>query len=112
MAMEDVILWLSENGFFQFFAPFALVFLLVYGTLLKTKPFGDYKGDDNKAISWIYAITSFLSGAFVLLFGLNVYIETFLAWVLGRAGIIIILLFAALIISAFGKNAMEKEGGE
>ena len=104
MAMEDSVLWLSENGFFQFFAPFALVFLLVYGTLLKSKPFGEYK--DNTAISWIYAITAFLSGAFVLLFGLNVYIETFLAWVLGRAGIIIILLFAALIISAFGRSGM------
>ncbi len=107
MAMEDIILWLSEKGFYQFFAPFALVFLLVYGTLLKTKPFGEYK--DNSAISWIYAITSFLAGAFVLLFGLNIYIETFLAWVLGRAGIIIILLFAALIISAFGRSGMSGE---
>jgi hypothetical protein len=50
----------------------------------------------------IYAITSFLVALFVLLFGLNVYIEMFLAWVLGRAGLIVILLFAGLIIAAFG----------
>jgi|GEM_PF-2828363 len=108
MAISDVIIKAVEFGFFQFFAPFALVFLLTYGVLLKYKPFGDWRGEGGStAISMIYAVTSFLMGAFVLLFGLNVYIETFLAWVLGRAGVIIILLFAALIIAAFGM-----EGGK
>lgn len=108
MAIEDVVMKAVEFGFFQFFAPFALIFLLTYGVLLKFKPFGDWRGESGStAISMIYAVTSFLMGAFVLLFGLNVYIETFLAWVLGRAGVIIILLFAALIIAAFGM-----EGGK
>ena len=107
MGIADVIAGAVEFGFFQFFAPFALVFLLTYGVLLKYKPFGDWQGKDNTGVSMIYAVTSFLMGAFVLLFGLNIYIETFLAWILGRAGIIIILLFAALIIAAFGM-----EGGK
>lgn len=110
MAIADMIIRMSEIGFFQFFAPFALVFLLTYGVLLKMKPFGDWKGKDNRGVSYIYAITSFIVGTFVLLFGLNIYIEQFLAWVLGRAGVIIILLFAALIIAAFGKSGGENLG--
>lgn len=102
MGIAESVAWLASVGFYQFFAPFALVFLLTYGVLLKYKPFGDWKGDGNTAVSMIYAITSLLMGAFVLLFGLNVYVEMFLAWVLGRAGIIIILLLAAMIIGAFG----------
>jgi hypothetical protein len=100
VGIAETVAWLASNGFYQFFAPFALVFLLTYGVLLKFKPFGDYK--DNAAVSIIYGVTAFLMGMFVLLFGLNVYIEQFLAWVLGRAGIIIILLLAGLIIAGFG----------
>ena len=104
MGIAETVAAMASRGFFQFFAPFALVFLLVYGVLLKFKPFGEWKGEGNTAVSMIYAITSFLMATFVLLFGLNVYIEMFLAWVLGRAGIIIILLFAAIIIAAFGSS--------
>ncbi len=100
MGIAEVVAKAASMGFYQFFAPFALVFLLTYGVLLKFKPFGDWK--DNTAVSMIYGVVSFLVGTFVLLFGLNVYIETFLAWVLGRAGIIMILLLAGLIIAAFG----------
>ena len=109
MAISDIVIKGVEAGFFQFIAPFALVFLLIYGVLLKTKPFGDWK--DNTAISMIYGISSFLIATFVLLFGLNVYLENFLAWILGRAGIIIILLFAGIIIAAFGKGGSNL-GGE
>ena len=109
MSIPDIVIKGVELGFFQFIIPFVLVFLLVYGILLKTKPFGDWK--DSGALSMIYGISAFLVATFVLLFGLNVYIEQFLAWVLGRVGIIIILLFAALIISAFG-NQGSKLGGE
>ncbi|MBR9689500.1 MAG: hypothetical protein GOV01_01210 [Candidatus Altiarchaeota archaeon] len=111
MGIADVVVKMVEVGFFQFFAPFALVFLLTYGVLLKFKPFGEWKGAENRGVSMIYAITAFLMGTFVLLFGLNTYIETFLAWVLGRMGIIIILLFAAIIIAAFGMQG-SKMGGE
>ena len=108
MAVSDAVVRLVEFGFFQFIAPFSLIFLLTYGILLRYKPFGDWK--DNTTIAMIYGISSFLAASFVLLFGLNVYIEQFLAWVLGRAGIIVILLFAGLIIAAFGMQGSKLEG--
>ena len=107
MGFAEAVIALSERGIFQFFLPFALVFAIVYGILLKYKPFGEYK--DNTAIALIYGIIAFGTALFVLLYGLNVYIENFLAWVLGRAGLILILILAAIIIAAFMKGG-EKLG--
>ena len=109
MGFEYLPLKLSELGFFNFFAPFALVFLITLGILLKYKPFGEWK--DSTAIQLSYGIVSFIVALFVTLYGLHVYIEMFLAWTLGRAGLIIILLLMAVIIAAIAKGG-EKLGGE
>ncbi len=84
-------------------------FLLIYGILLKTRPFtADKKKEDTAAIKMIYSITSFLMASLVLVFGLNVYIELFLAWVIGRAALVIILLVMGLVImSLMNEGAKE-----
>ncbi len=105
MGFEVLPLKLSQMGFFNFFAPFALVFLIVMGLLMKYKPFGEWK--NSTAMSMIYGVLSFLIALFVMLYGLNVYIEMFLAWILGRAGLIIILLLMALLIGAFVKGGSD-----
>ena len=114
MAFAEGVARLVESGFFQFFAPFALVFSIVMGVLLKYKPFGNWKNDEGKTniIFLIYFVISFLTGLFVMVYGLNVYIEAFLAWTLGRAGLILILLMVAIIIAAFSKGGGENLGGE
>jgi len=109
MGFAEAVLKLSQIGFFQFFAPFALVFLLSLGILFRYKPFGDWK--NNTTITMIYGIVSFLMALFVMLYGLNVYIEMFLAWVLGRAGILIIFLLVILIFAAFLKGGESLGGG-
>jgi hypothetical protein len=109
MAISDVVIWLVDKGFFQFFAPFALTFVIVYGVLIKTKIFGDDK-DKKTALDIIYAVIAFVSALFVLLFGLNVYIEMFLAWVLGRMGILLILVLAGFVIYAFAKGGLDSGG--
>ncbi|HDR53663.1 MAG TPA: hypothetical protein ENN60_03275 [archaeon] len=108
MGFAEAVMKLSEFGFFQFFAPFALFFMVLYGVLLKYKPFGEWK--DHPVVSMIYGLTSFLVALFIMLYGLNVYIENFLAWVLGRAGIVLILILAVVVISAFVKGGSDLGG--
>ena len=100
---------LSKTAFYEIYAPFGLVFLIAFGLFLRYKPFGDWS--NNNVILLIYGILSFLIGLFVMLFALNVYIEMFLAWVIGRGGIILILILMALLIAAFLKGG-ENLGGE
>ena len=105
MGFAEMITTLAGIGIFQFFIPFALFFMILYGVLLKYKPFGDWK--DNTAVSIIYGLLSFLVALFIMLYGLNVYLENFLAWVLGRLGIILILILAIIVISAFTKGGSD-----
>ena len=109
MGFAEMTMKLAELGIFQFFIPFALFFMILYGVLLKYKPFGDWK--DNTVISMIYGLISFLVALFIMLYGLNVYIESFLTWVLGRLGLILILVLAIIVIAAFTKGGSEL-GGE
>ena len=77
--------------------------------LLKYKPFGEWK--DNTAIQLIYGIISLLFSLFVMFYGLNVYIGMFLTWVIGRGGLILILLLMGIVIAALAKGG-EKIGTE
>ena len=99
MGFAETVLRLSQMGFYNFFAPFAIVFTVTLGILMKSKPFGDW--EKSTAIMLIYGVISFMIALFVMLYGLNVYIEMFLAWVLGRAGLILIIILSAIIIAAF-----------
>ena len=105
MGFAEAVIKLAEFGLFQFFIPFALFFMILYGVFLRYKPFGDWK--DNTIISMIYGLTSFFVALFIMLYGLNVYIENFLTWVLGRLGLVLILVLAVIVIAAFSKGGSE-----
>lgn len=98
---------LAEVGIFQFFIPFALFFMILYGVFLRYKPFGDWK--DNTVISMIYGMMSFLIALFIMLYGLNTYLENFFAWFFGRLGVILMLILAVIVIAAFVKGGSEIE---
>ncbi len=100
MGFAEVILWAVEKGIFQFFLPFALVFLITYAIVLKLKLFGD-------KTELLGGILSFFIALFVMLYGLNVYIEQFLAWTLGRGGLFLILILFGLIVYGFSKMGGE-----
>ncbi|MBR9680115.1 MAG: hypothetical protein GOU99_03645 [Candidatus Altiarchaeota archaeon] len=103
MGFAEIVLEMAKLGLFQFFFPFALVFIILYALLLKYKILGDDKGVMSGAVAFIISL-------FLMLYGVNVYIANFLAWVLGRAGILIILLLMGLVIAAFVKE--QAGGGE
>ena len=102
MGFAETILWMAQQGLFQFFFPFALVFVILYALLIKYKILGEGK-------ELLSGIVAFIVALFLMLYGLNVYIANFLAWVLGRAGILLILLLMGLVIAAFVQG---QAGGE
>ena len=105
MGFAEMTIKLAEVGIFQFFIPFALFFMILYGVFLRYKPFGEWK--DNTTISMIYGLTSFMIALFIMLYGLNAYLENFFAWVFGRLGVILMLILAVIIVSAFAKGGSE-----
>ena len=105
MGFAEMTMKLAEVGIFQFFIPFALFFMILYGVFLRYKPFGDWK--DNTTISIIYGLTSFLISLFIMLYGLNVYLENFFTWVFGRLGIILMLILVIIVIASFTKGGSE-----
>ncbi len=110
MGFAEAVIAAAQKGVFQFFLPFAIYFLVLIGVFFKFKPFGEW--EEKPFIQLVYGLLSFFIALFIMLYGLDVYIEKFLAWVFGRAGILLMILVVAFALAAmFRAGAGGGEGG-
>ena len=99
-ALEDVILRLSEIGFFQFVLPFLLTSAIFYGLLRKSQIFGD--PDKNIAINAVVSLTAgFMVWAYPIIAGVDVTetISTFFfQGAMAMVGVILGIMIAGMFL--------------
>jgi hypothetical protein len=112
MAMADIINLWKQQGVFEFYLPFVLMFAIFYGLLSKSKIFGDQ--DKERRVRGINVVISIVAALFIMVSPVGVSMTTFFGTFFTQTMVVLttILVFAMIfymIIPAGSVDAVLKD---
>jgi|GEM_PF-5511485 len=99
-AIEGVIDQAVQQGVYSVVLPFVLIFLVMFVVLKSSGVIGEV---------WLAAAISAVSALVATLFLASMpIVGDFLSWLLGKAGVILIIVLIVLVVNAFVNNNANK----
>lgn len=94
---EDMVLQLKEIGFFNFFLTYLLIFAVYYGTILRSKFFGEQT-------STIAAIVSIVAAFYTMYYALSNNLAELLGSFLPRLGVAMFAIVTVYLVSSLASG--------